>query len=335
MEEVVKARRVTLQVILAGKDITQDISPYLEGFNYTDNLSGESDLAELELEDRARLWIADWFPKRGDLCNVSILQDGEVILDLANFEIDEIGIDFPPNKVRIKLNSVANNSNLRSVDSSRSWEKVTLQKIAGDIAQEAGMELFYDTAEIKIERAEQKEQSKLSFLQKLCRDNGLALKVNDKQLIIFDEEKYEQQSAVITLKYGDDRLKRFSATATISKIYSGCHVKYQHGKKKELIEYTYKDASKSEGMTLEINKKVESAAEAEKLAKKELRDKNKEEIKVQVEVIGAAEYLSGNVIELDDSFGFFAGNYLIEKARHSIGRGYSCSVELRKCLNGY
>ena len=88
-------------------------------------------------------------------------------------------------------------------------------------------------------------------------------------------------------------------------------------------------------MTLEINKKVESKAEAEKLAKKELRKKNREEIKVNLEVVGSFEYLAGNVVELDDSFGFYAGNYLIEKAHHEVGSGYSCRLDLRKCLVGY
>lgn len=333
-------RRTKINVSINGKNITDDVSPFLTSFNFTDNLSGKSDLAELTFEDSQRFWIAEWFPNRGDTCDISIVKenwhDGDETLNLNHFEIDEVSNSFPPNKCRLKLNSVPNNSKLRSIDQSKSWEKVSLKKIANEIASDAGMELFFDANEDpKIERAEQKEQSKLQFLEKLCSDNGLALKVQGKKLIIFDEEKYEQQEPVIVLSYGDEIIKSFSGTATISKIYSACHVKYQQGKKKELIEHTYKDSSKSDGMTLEINKKVESVAEAEKLAKKELRKKNKEEIKISVEVIGRFIFLAGNVIELDESFGFYAGRYLIETARHKVGSGYSCSLELRKCLKGY
>lgn len=332
-------RRVTVSVVINGKDITQDLTPYMTGFSYTDNLDGESDLAEINLEDREHLWLKEWFPTRGDVCDVAIVRQnwqGEEVLNLKSFEIDEISNSYPPSTAAIKLNSVPNNSVLRSVNQSKAWEKVKLSKIAGDIAAESGMELFYDAPDDPtLERAEQKEQSKLQFLQKLCKDNGLALKVSEEKLIIFDAEKYESQEPVLKLSVGDDKVKRFSATATISKIYSACHVKYQHGKNKEMIEYTYTDSSKAEGMTLEINKKVESAAEAEKLAKKELRDKNKEEVKVQLELVGGFEYLAGNVIELDDSYGFYAGNYIIEKATHKVGGGYNCSVELRKCLTGY
>jgi len=332
-----KTRRVWLEIRIAGVDVTQEMSG-LTSFTMTDNLDGESDLAEIRVEDRARLWTAEWFPSRGDVASVTICRlvgEQEERLDLENFEIDEISNSYPPNVAQIKLNSIPNNSILRSVEGSRSWEKVKLSKIAGDIAQEAGLELFFDGEDAQVERAEQKSESKLTFLHKLCKDNGLALKVNDKQVIIFDAEKYESQEAVASFSYGDDKIIHFDATATISKIYKACHVKYQHGKQKEFIEYTYTDGTKSEGMTLEINQKVESVAEAEKLAKKQLRDKNKEEIKVRLEVVGSFEYLAGNVIELDDSFGFYAGNYLIEKARHSVGNGYKCSLELRKCLTGY
>ena len=51
-----------------------------------------------------------------------------------------------------------------------------------------------------------------------------------------------------------------------------------------------------------------------------------------IETVGAFEFLAGNVIELKN-FGKFDGNYLIEKARHQLGNGYECSLELRRCLD--
>lgn len=336
-------RRTSVQITIAGKDVTKDISPFLTSFSYSDVLEGESDTAQINLSDEKRLFVADWFPKRGDTAEITLSREnwgtdtGVTTLPLGSFEIDEITITSGEsgNKAAIKLNSIANKSELRSIDKSKSWEKVKLSKIAKDIADAAKMELFYDTKEDpEIARAEQKEKSNLAFLHKLCKDNGLALKVSDTKLIIFDEEKYEQQEPVKTLKYGDGIIKNFSGRATISQIYKSCHVKYQHGKKAEKIETTYTDDSKDDGMTLEINKKVESQAEAEKLAKKELRKKNKEENKVSLTVIGNFIYLAGNCISLE-GYGFFDGKYLIEKATHNVGSGYSVNLEVRKCLNGY
>lgn len=60
---------------------------------------------------------------------------------------------------------------------------MTIKKIAEDIARGAQMELFWDADEGEQEdRIEQTEESDLSFLQKLCDDHGLALKVSAKKL---------------------------------------------------------------------------------------------------------------------------------------------------------
>ena len=335
-------RRISVKIVIEGKDVTNDLEPYLTAVTFTDVLEGESNTAQISLHDRERLFIADWFPKRSDMASISFQRKNWCVegendsLDLECWEIDEIEkkVSSSGNTSSIKLNSIANKSELRSIDKSRSWEKVKLSKIAKDLTEEAQLELFFDADDVDIERAEQKETSNLKFLHKLCKDNGLCLRVSNGKVIIFDAERYEAKDAVTTLTYGDGNIISFSGKATISKIYKSAHVKYQHGKQAEKIDYKFDDPDKSEGMTLEINKRVESPAEAEKLAKKELRKKNQDEIKVQLQVIGDFIYLAGQNIELAD-FGFYSGKYCIEKVTHSVGKGYTCSLELRRCLKGY
>lgn len=337
------ARNVKAIIYINGKNITDDISSYVKAVSFSDSLSDEADTAEIHLHDVNHIWRESWFPQRGDTATIELIRvdwngDGVETLPLGSFEIDEIQNTYSQgsgNEAKVKLNSIPNNSGLRNVNESRSWEKVKLSGIAGDIASEAGMTLFYDTNEDpEIARAEQSEKSNLAFLKKLCHDNGLALKASDGKLIIFDEEKFESQSPIITLTYGVDAIKSFSATATISKIYKSCTVNYKHGKKSEEISGEYTDGSKKSGMTLKINQKVETQAEAEKLAKKKLREKNKEEIKISMTLVGRFIYLSGNVIELS-GHGFYDGAYIIEKSNHKIGNGYEVSIDLRKCLSGY
>lgn len=338
-----QARRTTATVIIEGKDVSKDIEPYLLSVSYTDVLEGESNTAQISLHDRERLFIADWFPHRGDSAEISLSKlnwTGESDSDSVSFGIFEI--DEIENKVSassgniasIKLNSIANKSELRSIDKSRSWEKVKLSKIATDLTQEAGLELFFDANDVDIERAEQKETSNLKFLHKLCKDNGLALRVSNGKVIIFDIDKFERQEPVTTLTYGDENIISFSGKATISKIYKSARVKYQHGKQAEKFDYKFDDPEKADGMTLEISQKVESPAEAEKLAKKKLKEKNREEITVNLSVIGDFIYLAGQTLELKD-FGFYDGRYMIKKVTHNVGKGYTCSLELYKCVTSY
>lgn len=88
------------------------------------------------------------------------------------------------------------------------------------------------------------------------------------------------------------------------------------------------------GMTLEVNEEVADVAEAEKLAKKKLREKNREEVQATVTMAGNFYMLAGNTVMLD-GFGKFNGKYVITKASHSLGNGYTVQCDLRRCLYGY
>ena len=188
-----EARRVSATVKYDNKDISADLAAYLKGISYTDNLSGEADTLDLTLEDRQGLWQNEWFPEKGATLDVELqthnwktvnaLTDS---LKLGLFEIDEIGCSAGPSEVQIRSVSVPSNNKLRGVERTRSWEKAELKTIANDVATGADMELEFDTEQNpKIDRAEQTEQSDLSFLLALTRDQGLALKIHDNKVVIF------------------------------------------------------------------------------------------------------------------------------------------------------
>ncbi len=336
-----KARRVELKAVYDGQDISLDISSFIKSFSVREVIGGEADSADITLQDREELWINSWFPDRGSTMELSIVTydwnnagDCEE-LPMGKFEIDEIENSCPPNEVKIKLVSIPNNAEIRSKEKSRSWEKAKLSVVAKDIAEDAEMELFYDTAEDPVyDRVEQSEQTDLSLLLKLCKDAGLALKVTDGKIAIFDIAEFEKKDPVATLIKGQSNILSFQGKSTIHEIYKACHVKYKQGQKNELIEYTYTDPNKEQGMTLEVNEKVSTVEEAEKLAKKKLRAKNQEEVKVSIQTAGNTSLLAGLTVQLQ-GFYIYDGKYIICNSTHAIGNGYTTSVELKRCLNGY
>ncbi len=332
------ARGLTARIEIAGVDVTLDVSPYLTSINYEDVLSGETDTLELELVDRERLFIGAWFPTRGDTLRVELAKtnwqgDGlQETLPLGLFEIDEVTLSYPPSTCRLKGNSCSQNSALRQVDASRAWENVKLSAIAQDIATGANVQLVYEaTDDPMISRAEQAEVSALAFLEKLCADYYLSLKVADGKLIIFDTTTLERQEAVLVMRRDVSAIKSFRATATLSEVYKTAEVNYAHGKQAEQFSAKVEDSSKATGKTLRINKKVDSQAEAERLAANALREKNREELKIELTTVGDFNLLSGNVVELE-GHGVFDGRWLVKRARHVIdGSGYVTTVEAYRC----
>lgn len=336
-----KARRATIKCIYEGTDISTDIMSFFKSFSVREVLSGEADSAEITLQDREELWQGDWFPERGATMEVTIQilnwesYGDDRDLPLGKFEVDEITNSGPPNEAKIKLISIPSDSSLRGVEKTRAWEKTKLSQIIKDVADGAGVESFYDAEEDPIqERAEQSEQTDLSFLQKLCKDAGLALKVSDKKIIVFDIAKYEQADPVMTITKGMQNIDSFDCRATIHDVYKACHVKYKHSKKDSMIEYTYTDPKREKGLTLQVNEKVESLEEAEKLAKKKLHEKNLEEFSVSLTMMGNFALLASNTVQLV-GFHKYDGKYLIKQSEHSISSGYTTKVELRRVIDGY
>ena len=45
--------------------------------------------------------------------------------------------------------------------------------------------------------------------------------------------------------------------------------------------------------------------------------------------------LSAGLTVTVKGFGKFDGKYILSQVKHSLGGGYTCSVDLRRCLNGY
>lgn len=357
-------RRAWLQVTYNSKDISEALAQYLISASYTDNLSGQVDDVSLTLEDKAGLWQSDWMPVKGATLDITLctynwqgLYDGEFDTTLGTFEVDEIEMTSAPDVVNIKAVaiSVGDDSTLRSTLRSKTWENISVRKVANDIAWENSMKLFWDCDDNPdIDKLEQNDESDLSVLQKVCDDAGFALKITTDTIIVFDEAKYEQAEPVIEIYHPGtntiadvaaadgtptpDRIFHstgYSFKTKIRDVYKKCHIKYTNDQDKSVIESTFTDPNKSNGATLEIHQQVTSQAEADRLAKKKLREKNRDECTGSYSLDGCQFLCAGETIEMI-GFGVFSGRYIVTQAKHDIsGSGYVTSIDVRRCLIGY
>lgn len=363
MEQKGYARRSWVTIQYNKTDITQSLQEYLLSVEYTDELTGKADDLQLTLNDPKWLWLSDWFPDKGATLQGQIYTkywnspiEAEKFQNMGLFEIDEIEASGLPNMVKIKAVSVPNNTTLRGVIVTKHWEKVTIQQVAKEKADNAKLELHYETEENPVlDRIEQTELSDLAFLNKLCTDHGLTLKVTDGTIVIFDEKKLEEvEPQVCFVRPGNGKqtpavntttdttkpqlryieVTSWSFSTSLRDIYKSCRVEYQKGKKKEKIVGTFTDPNKTDGKTLVVKEEVTDQAEAIRKARKALRDKNKEEIQARMDLPGDTDLCSGTTVQVQ-GFGKFDGKYLMTTVRHSLGGQYKCSIAMRRCLNGY
>lgn len=338
-----QARRVNVEVLYAGVDITKNIQPDLLSFKYTDNASGTADDIEIELKDEKAKWLNDWFPQKGDIIKPTINtlnwnKDGDSQnLSCGSFIVDEPEYSGPPKKMTIKAISTPSNTNFTSTKKSRAWENIKLSAIAQNIADSAGLELFFDVPSDPLySRKDQSETSDMSFLNDLCSKEGFGFKVTDSKIVIYDEAKYEQKASIIKLSASGGLVNSYDFKTTLTNsAYAACRVKYRNSKKGTLIDYLYsiKDDLESTDKIYEVNEVVNSVEEAARLAQKKLREVNKKESTAKLNVVGSLKYVGAICLDLVE-FGAFSGKYFVDKATHNIPK-YTVDLEMHKVLEGY
>lgn len=337
-------RRTFLDVVYEKTNITEDLRPHLKDWTYTDNLSGEVDDLNIVLEDRATRWLNSMFPNKGSTLTASIIKENwEGFKDkkkfkLGKFEIDTITAKGEPTEVTISALSVPESTSIRRECKSKAWENVPLSAVAGDIAGKNGLKLHFESSENpKKDRYEQDNETDLQFLQRMCADEGLCLKISNKNLVILDEQDYENKKAVGDI-YRDNSVdtgiyvKSWEAISTVSEVFKNAKVEHHEGEKKIDIIATFNPPKMPKtGKTLVIKEEVKTQAEGIRLAKKRLREKNKEATRLELEVISRVHIEAGMNFNIK-RFGKFNGKYIAYKVVHS---GSLITLSLRKCLEGY
>lgn len=342
------ARRVTLEVTIGGHSATSYMEPYLLSFEYTDHAAGKSDEIQVELHDRDDKWINGWLPRKGAAMTAALHclnwcgPGGHMQLNCGAFKCDNPTYSGPPNKVSIKAVSASLTGPLRETARTQAWEGFSLQGVAQDIAQRNGLELFYDSEPHSFQRQDQRAETDLAFLQRLAEDRGVNLKVHNDKLVLFSAKDADARAAglTITRKAGT----QFSAAeysfedTSEGTGYAACTVQYNDPATNQLRAVTYNPGGKTvsdeqTNKVLVLDKRVESEADALKLAQNNLRGGNKGEVKGSFRIMGYPGLVAGMTVNMQD-FGRFSGKYFVEKTTHSVSGKYTTAAEIRRVL-GY
>lgn len=336
------ARRTGLSVTYNNKELTDELNDDLIDWTYTDNLSGEIDDLQIVLQDAEVHWLNDWFPTKGSILNVVMQRfywiDNVVKTTLGKFEVDELSGGGPPSKMTIKALAVPESSSLRGEEKSKAWEKATLKQVISDIAKANGLKFYWETNENpKKDRYEQESETDLSFLHRLCKEEGLCLKLSNSSIVVLDEADYEAKPVVDTIiRVSKNTCKihvlSWSFTTTLAGTYKDCRVQSQSAKNKNTIKATFTPPKAPKvGRTLVVKEEVNSVAEAQKLAKKRLREANKNATKINLVVISEIHIDAGMTFDLI-GFGRLNGKYIVSRAQHNKS---IITLNMRKCLEGY
>lgn len=341
------ARRTEIRVSIDKKDVSTSVNKYLNSLTYVDTAKDEADDLQLFLDDRDNEWI-NWLGPagndlRGTTITAAIVQknrysDGkDAMLDCGLFELDSIDCSGPPQTMNIKGLAIPHNSALRSETKTKAWEENTLKNIATQIAAESGLTLYFESQlNPTYNRIDQSNESDIAFLQRLCQNCGITIKVTGKLLVLYEESAFEKKAAARTFEKGKGDIISYQFFTGVNEVYNKSEVSYTDPTSKKTIkgEFVLKEYKKDDPV-LNTNEKVASVAEAKTLAEKKLREHNRGEYRASFTVVGDVGLLTGVTIQVS-GYGMYDGKYIIESATHTVnGSGYQTSMELHRVLEGY
>lgn len=351
------ARRTDIAITWESIDISKDIRPHLVGLSYGDNLTSTPDDLTIDVEDRDRLWAGDWKPEFGDVVLVRItatpwLTDVKS-LRLGTFAHDKISLSGWPRRASIKAISAPLATGLRRRKRNRAWRGVTLFQIASDIADRAGINLDWIGGDgLTYKNREQKDKSDLEFLDELLKEVGRDWKIaedterdNKFTLYVFREQERDAVESIGDLDLDGGHVLGYTFDSDDSGRYGSCHLKFfdpRTGKTHE-AEFpevgTSDDARRAmgldpEGQSLEVKLAVDDRAHAIEICKGRLRSENRFANRGHLSVTGDCGLVAGVTFDLVNA-NAFNGKYIITKAEHKVTDGYTCNLEVRRCVEGY
>ena len=310
-----------VDIIFEGQNVTADVAPALIDVTYTDNETGKADEVELRFQDRFQLWRKELMPEKGDSIAIKIGYSGGALLDCGSFETDEMSFDGPPDTVTIRGVATGIKKELKNVVT-KAWEKTTLKKIAGEIADGHGLNLYGDVPDVKFERLTQ-NKSDLSFLRELANDYGCTFKIENGKLVFYSIETLHglETSAVIR------RSQVITYNLKSSNCIRGIQVSYFSAKANRVITHTFTNPAIKIGGIKKIEKRFESLDQAKAYAKGQLKNQENAETSGSITVYGNNRIVAGINFDLE-GYGVLDGKYHASVVKHTLSASsYITSLE--------
>lgn len=341
-----------------GKNITENIKPFLLDLTYTDYLSDQSDELQVVFEDIDKKWIDTWFPTQGDKLSVALGYVGEPLVQLGHFEIVEIEWNYRyehGSTVAVKALSAGVSTANRTLQP-RAWENTTLVDIVRAIAKRLDLNVAGTIEQVKIKRITQYQERDVEFLTRLAHEYGYSFKIVDKTLVFTTLSSLKQRDSVSEIRL-DETLSirlRDNIKDTAKKIeVVGYNTKQ---KKKIKVEKDIKQKRQSKNSsaqkqpvknqnktnktmtvkppkhsdTLKVVTRADSAEQISARATALQHQQQDEQQAGDIRLLGNPKLVAGNTIMLKN-MGVFSGKYSIKSARHSLrrGQGFTTDIEIR------
>lgn len=364
-----KSTSAELYVLYKNKNMSQSLKPYVQGFSFSKTIAGSGDSFSFTLADPQNKWMSSWKPKVAAELYASAKHwgfDGTSVVRkvvFGHFEINSINVKAPPQTVTLTTTSIPKGKGAKT-KRTETYKNCNMRSLVTIIAKRLGLKMIYKANSTPSQdEVRQSKENDLTFLKRICGENGFSIKVSTKYITILDDMDLEAQKAKFTIKKTNQRLKSYDFTETLTNLYSACKIYYTEEKeyevevdkitvnkrtkkvtktkvkkkfkKKIFHTQTFKPKNPPVGDVLMFEEEYKNNAIAKRKAQNKLREANKGMQTGTLTFFGLLNVNEGDTVTLS-GFGGFNGKYIIVTYSGSFTTsGTESTLELRKCLVGY
>lgn len=324
-------------IIINGKNITGDISPFFQSCSYTDKVHGESDEIELVFDNSTGFWFSDWLPVIGDLLDVRLGYGGadqpDDLVRCGQFTIDEVTLMGPPNSVVVRGLATGITQPVRT-KKSHVFEKQLLADIVRLIATKNNLVVAGDIQPHFIEKSTQYNETDLSFLSRLLSSWGYVFNVRAGTMYVYNIYNLEGKTGALSLDISG--MTSYEITQKTTGTIKKTTVAYFDPDKLKVVQDTATAGgteATNKNDTLEIRgKRVENEGEAKAATKAATHASNSGQFCLNFSVPGTTIILAGNNLNITGFADKISGKYHVITSTHSLspGGGYITSAECKK-----
>ena len=326
IEGIQLARRAEGYVGINGENVWGDIREYVEGIEFTEAASGETDSFNITVRDSDAHFINDWIIDKGTRLNAKIklinwLSSGdEQWIDCGEFLVDRVKITAYPVSVSIQSLALPLNGTLNT----KKWEKISVRAIAKDICKWIGCELEYYADDVTLKSRQQSRQTDIDFLYTLCKEYGFGMKVYRNKPIIFDRAAADAADTVSSFNI-NDVAEKYDIDDNEDGTYTGVKCTYKPEGSDNDVTYSYGGGNR----ILVTDVSASSAKEAELKGKAALYEANIEAVKLKFTALGGLIPIYAGTNHYIQGLGGYSGKYAIDKVEHTLSgkNTYRVSVE--------
>lgn len=337
MEKFDLPRKSYLELTYNGVDASSDFSSSFESFTYTDTASGEADTLSVTVNNQTGKWCNGYMPQDGDYVNAKICVENwkapgdNRSLSCGLFELDSFKASGFPSIASISGITIPIRTNFNVTQKNKIFNNVTVKTILADICASAGIELVYEASDYPIEETEQAGQTDMAFAFSLCQEHGLAMKLYNSKLVVYDQTDYEKKDAAYTIDKAE--MENYSYSCMKSQIYDGVEIQYTNPESDDTLTYSYHVPGSQGKRTLYINEQVDSYRDAEIKAKSRLLENIRSSVSISFRVKGDPKHMAARNINIT-GLGKASGKYFIDSVTHSKNAKsiYTCTIKAHPCV---